>query len=274
MKNPLRKRLLPELKGELGKYLALFVMFTLFIGLISGFLVADGSMIKAYNEGFTKYNIEDGHFRTDKPLNKAQRKNITELGVTIYDLLYVEERMTNDSNMRIYPDRSEVNLVCLMEGELPTGTDEIAVDRMYADNNKLVVGDTLENEEGRIYKISGLVALPDYSCLYEKNSDTMFDAQKFGVAIVSPDAFAGYRSELLYHNYAWKYDDPPQDEKEAKDQNAEFLKEVNDIIHLKDFLARQDNLAITFTGTDMGGDRAMMMILLYMFIGIMAFVFA
>lgn len=274
MKNPLRKRLLPELKGELGKYLALFVMFTLFIGLISGFLVADGSMIKAYNEGFTKYNIEDGHFRTDKPLNKAQRKNITELGVTIYDLLYVEERMTNDSNMRIYPDRSEVNLVCLMEGELPTGTDEIAIDRMYADNNKLVVGDTLENEEGRIYKISGLVALPDYSCLYEKNSDTMFDAQKFGVAIVSPDTFAGYRSELLYNNYAWKYDDPPQDEKEAKDQNAEFLKEVNDIIHLKDFLARQDNLAITFTGTDMGGDRAMMMILLYMFIGIMAFVFA
>ena len=32
------------------------------IGLISGFLVADGSMIKAYNDSFDKYNIEDGHF--------------------------------------------------------------------------------------------------------------------------------------------------------------------------------------------------------------------
>lgn len=35
------------------------------IGMVSGFLVADGSMIQAYNEGFEKYNIEDGNFRTE-----------------------------------------------------------------------------------------------------------------------------------------------------------------------------------------------------------------
>lgn len=274
MKNPLRKRLLPELKSELGKYLALFIMFTLFIGLISGFLVADGSMIKAYNEGFTKYKIEDGHFRTDKALNKAQRKSIDELGVTIYELSYVEEMMTNDSKMRIYPNRTEVNLVCLMEGELPQDSDEMAIDRMYADNNDLKVGDTLDNENGRVYTITGLIALPDYSCLYENNSDTMFDAQKFGVAVVSRETFATYNVGSLYHNYAWIYDDPPVGDLEERDRNEEFLTDLNDIIHLKDFLAKRDNLAITFTGTDMGGDRAMMMLLLYIFIVIMAFVFA
>ena len=56
MKNPLRKRLPRELKGELGKYLVVFILMVLTIGMVSGFLVADGSMIVAYNDGFDKYN--------------------------------------------------------------------------------------------------------------------------------------------------------------------------------------------------------------------------
>ena len=35
------------------------------IGMVSGFLVADGSMIVAYNDGFDKYNIEN-EFRTNQ----------------------------------------------------------------------------------------------------------------------------------------------------------------------------------------------------------------
>ena len=57
MKNPLRKRIPRELKGEFGKYLVVFLLMVLTIGFVSGFLVADGSMLKAYNESFDKYNI-------------------------------------------------------------------------------------------------------------------------------------------------------------------------------------------------------------------------
>ena len=64
MKNPLRKRIPRELKSEIGKYLVIFLLMLGTIGVVSGFLVADGSMIKAYNESFEKYNIEDGNFRT------------------------------------------------------------------------------------------------------------------------------------------------------------------------------------------------------------------
>lgn len=49
MKNPLRKRLPRELKTEFGKYLVIFLLLVATIGLVSGFLVADGSMIIAYN---------------------------------------------------------------------------------------------------------------------------------------------------------------------------------------------------------------------------------
>ena len=57
MKNPLRKRLPRELKSEFGKYLVVFLLMVATIGMVSGFLVADGSMIIAYDQSFSKYNI-------------------------------------------------------------------------------------------------------------------------------------------------------------------------------------------------------------------------
>ena len=57
MKNPLNKRLPRELKSEFGKYLVLFIFLAGMIALVSGFLVADGSMLKAYEQSFEKYNI-------------------------------------------------------------------------------------------------------------------------------------------------------------------------------------------------------------------------
>ena len=89
------------------------------IGFVSGFLVADGSMITAYNEGFEKYNIEDGNFRTAEQIYKTQMEEIEKLGVKLYDNFYLEEPLDNGSTMRIFKNREEINKVCLMDGELP-----------------------------------------------------------------------------------------------------------------------------------------------------------
>ena len=148
MKNPLRKRLPRELKTEFGKYLVIFLLLVATIGLVSGFLVADGSMIIAYNEGFEKYNVENGDFLLEKRANKAQMKAIEAAGETLYENFYTEEALTNESTMRIFKSRQEVNTVCLMKGELPAQADEIAIDRMYADNNSLDIGDTIESADG------------------------------------------------------------------------------------------------------------------------------
>ena len=103
MKNPLNKRMLRELRSEMGKYAVIAILLIATIGFVSGFLVAGSSMIAAYNEGFEKYNIEDGHFRVEKQLNRAQLKAITGAGVTLYDLHYRETAMENGSTLRIYP---------------------------------------------------------------------------------------------------------------------------------------------------------------------------
>ena len=51
-KNPLMKRIPRELRKDLGKYIALFLFMAMMIGFVSGFIVADGSMIHAYNDSF------------------------------------------------------------------------------------------------------------------------------------------------------------------------------------------------------------------------------
>ena len=272
MKNPLRKRLLRELKSEFGKYLVIFLLLAGTISLVSGFLVADGSMIIAYNEGFEKYNIEDGNFRLGEKANKAQLKAIQELGVTVYDLFYAEEALTNGSTLRIYSNRDQVDLVCLMDGAMPTGTDEIAIDRMYADNNGLTIGDRLESG-ARSWNITGLVALPDYSCLFSDNNDSMFDAVKFGVAIVTPEMFANFSKDELYWNYAWKYDVSQEEGEPEQDAAEDLMQGILNEADLENFVPAYQNQAIQFTGDDMGSDQAMMVILLYIVILIMAFVF-
>lgn len=274
MKNPLRKRLPRELKGELGKYLVVFILMVLTIGMVSGFLVADGSMIVAYNDGFDKYNIENGNFRTNQQIYKSQKEEIQNLGIKLYENFYIEELLDNGSTMRFFKNRTEINGVCLMQGEFPKATGEIAIDRMYADNNELKVGDTLKIQRGKqTWKVTGLVALSDYSCLFQNNNDSMFDSVKFGVSVVTPEEFDTLDQDKLQYNYSWIYDKQPKTEKEEKEVSEELMENIGEIITLEAFVPRYLNQAITFTGEDMGSDKAMMIILLYIVIVIMAFVF-
>ena len=183
MKNPLIKRLPRELKGEIGKYIVLFLFITMMIGIVSGFLVAAGSMATAYDESFEKYNIEQGNFEL---LQKADDETIKKIEdgkekVKVYENFYIErETKEVDSTVRIFKNRKDIDKICVMEGELPTTDDEIAIDRMYAVNNDYKVGDNITLGDKKL-KITGYVALSDYSALYSNPSDTMFDSVKFGL---------------------------------------------------------------------------------------------
>ena len=272
MKSPLRKRILRELKGEIGKYLVVFILMVATIGMVSGFLVADGSMIQAYDEGFEKYNIEDGNFRTGERLYRGQRETIEEEGVKIYENYYIEDSLSNGSTMRFFKNRTEVDKVCLMDGELPSETGEIAIDRMYADNNSLKTGDTLDDGT-KSWTITGLVALSDYSCLFQNNNDSMFDAVKFGVGVVTDEEFDSLDQDKLQYNYAWTYNEKPQTELEEKNVSEDLMKAMGKVVTLENFVPQYQNQAIIFTGDDMGSDKAMMIMLLYIIIVIMAFVF-
>lgn len=278
MKNPLNKRLPKELIQDFGKYLVIFVFMAGLISLVSGFLVADGSMIKTYNESFEKYNIEDGNIELLKPMNNAYKSTLEDEDLTLYDNFYIEEPTKEvDSTLRIFANREEVNKACLMSGDFPTKENEIAIDRMYAQNNELSINDTLTLDDKK-FTITGLIALSDYSALFSNNSDMMFDSIKFGVAIVTKDGFNSFSKNNLHYDYSWKYNTPPTDDTDATNKANDILKELylNDDVDMDlmlNFTPQYSNQAIHFTGDDMGGDRAMFIVLLYIVTIIIAFVF-
>lgn len=272
-KDPLKKRYLRELKEDIGKYLVIFLLLLLSISEVSGYLVANDSMVASYNESFEKYNIEDGNFSTENKLNLDSRKYIEELGVRLNEIFYSERQFDNGNTLRIFKDRTDMDKVCLMEGQMPSATDEIAIDRMHADNNDINIGDILTSE-GRTWKVTGLVALSDYSALFSSNNDTMFDAIKFGVAIVTDEEFDSFDNDTITWHYAWQYDTRPATDAEKKAAADEFLAGLNDRAEITDYIPEYLNQAIIYAGTDLTGDRVFMVVFLYIIIVIIAFVFA
>ena len=159
MKSVLRKRFKRELTHEFGKYAVIFLFLAGVIGFVSGFLVSSDSMLKTYHEGKEKYQLEDGNFTltnaaADTVLSAVEKENLK-----VYEKLYLREN-TDDftSHLRIYKNRTEGDLVCLMSGKMPAAVQEIALDRMYATYNKVKVGDIIKIS-GKELKVSGFVVI-------------------------------------------------------------------------------------------------------------------
>ncbi len=293
MRNPLYKRIPRELRGDLGKYLAMFLFMILFVSMISGFLITDTSFVRVYDKSFRENKIEDGHFSftTEAPaevLAALEEKG----GVSIYPYFYFEENLDGtEKNIRVYSTEREMNLVGVLSGALPVAADEIALDRMFAENNNIAVGDRVMLA-GRELRVSGYINSPDYSSLFEKSNDMMFDSINFSVAVMTPEGFESMNSVHLTYNYVWQYPEfIEREEKElakeksdaliavAKDvllaYNAKaFAEGATGLLTLNEYLPRYLNQAIDFVGEDMGGDKILFVTMDYILTVVLAFVFA
>lgn len=230
MHNPLNKRFKRDLRSDAGKYVAIFLFIVFFIGAASGFMVADNSVTAQFKTTAEECNIEDGHLAFNvKPSKEVLSKIESQNDLKLYDLSYKEETVKKDKTLRIYKVRNEVNKECLMSGEMPTKDSEIAVDRMFADNNKITVGDSLKIK-GKKYAVSGLIALPDYSALFKSNADMMFDAVGFGVAVMTDSGYNAIGNAHETINYAWKYNAPVEDEETENAKSELLMKSLENIL--------------------------------------------
>ncbi len=275
MRNPLVKRLPREIKSDLPKYIIIFMFMVIVIGFVSGFLVASGSMLTAYHESYDKYNIEDGNLELSEIASQDILTNIEKNGLSVYDNYYVEyETAGFDSTVRIFKIRNEINKASVLSGSLPNNTDEIAIDRVYAVNNDIEIGDTL-SLGGKAYEVSGLIALSDYSALYRSPTDMMFDAEKFAVAVVTSEEFDTFDTENVHYSYSWKYDNTPENDEQALKMSESLLESIISLgVVPVNFIPGFSNQAIHFVGNDMGNDRLMFTVFLYIVVAVLAFIMA
>ena len=271
-KNPLNKRIRRELKQDVGKYLALFLFLTLTIGFVSGFLVAGGSMKGAYDDSFEKYTVEDGHFTLAIEIPDTLQEDLEAEEVRIYPLFYKDFELSDTNSVRVYKPRTEVDRICLMEGSMPETDDEIVIDRLYAENNEIAIGDTMRLDD-QTFTVSGFAAFSDYSALFKNNTDMMFNASTFTVACVTDAAFDKLTDDHIKYTYAWVNDDRSLRDTAASEKGDDLKDILAKTGLLTDFVKAGNNQAIVFTGEDIGGDQVMVITMLYIIMAILAFIF-
>jgi putative ABC transport system permease protein len=269
--NPLNKRLKREFKDNLGRYIAIAIMFISTIAIISAFL-AVASSVKNVIENNKKINLlEDGQFTLIDELPVSAENSITALGVRVYKNYYVDMEYGDKTTLRIYTNREEVNLAAIMEGKLPEASDEIAIDRLFAKSNEIYIGDRVNG-----LTIKGFVALADYSALFENNNDILLNTHYFGVGVVTREGFETLEeTEEVMYNYAYRSEKSDLSAKESYDLSNEIVTVLHEKgAEVTELITSYNNQSISFVSNDMGSDVPMMKVLLYIILAVMAFVFA
>lgn len=244
----------------------------------------DEAYPEAYEKAWDKIVEEiDDKYADAEEKYELNDPDFTEVPVKVYENFFrnEEEDYNNDGeaegNIRVYAKNDNVDLACLLDGAFPEKADEIAIDRMHADNVGVKVGDEI-SVSGQRFKVVGLIAYVNYATLHEKSTDMMFDAIKFDVAMVTQEGFDGLH-KTVHYSYTWNYVDTPADEVEQKAKSDDFMKALLTQVvcadkELEDYMPRYANPAINFATDDMGSDKAMGGVLLDILIVIIAFIFA
>ncbi len=284
--SPLTKRFPRELKNNFSKYLGIFLMMIIAISLTSGFLAASGSIQTLIHKMDDTYLIEDARFTTNFEATSselsaaAKAAEATGTGEAhvyqsyCYDVSFASAGAPDGSTARVYQERTSVNLAAYDQGRAPQAANEVAVDRVFAHNADVQVGDTVQ-VDGADFVVSGIMTLPDYSALFEKNSDFVFNAVSFTVATMTPEGFAELGgSHTPTYTYSVRFDDRGLTDASRVNAEKEMTEALSDAgVALTDFIDKDANQGIGYPLDDIEGDSSMWTALMLMLIAIMAFMF-
>ena len=283
----LNKRILRGLKAQWSKNLFLFILLFFMISTTSGMLVSSGSIKTLYYELMSTGVVEDGKILFAFDPTDEILKSIEKTNVKVEKAPYVDAKINkikddkDEKTIRLYTNRKNINLPVINEGNLAKNKNEIAINRLFAENNDLKVGDTItfkkeffkDNKE-RSFKIVGLIATPDYNSSFQKSTDLIFNAIDFGVGLVSDKDKDIFNESKLKYQVSYRFNDRNLSEKETKEKNKEVVNSANISKTVLEQLPKKDNNAISYLIDDMGGDRPMVIVMLCLMVTLIGFIFA
>jgi len=183
----LNARIPRELKAHLGRYLALFFMIVIGMYLV----VSIAGMAETTIQGSDAYNeechLQDGQFTVFTPLSDTQIRNLEE-GKCELEPVFSVDISSEKGTLRLFKQREKINLLKLDEGTAPSSDREIVIMNLYADRNKIHIGDRI-SLAGEEFTVSGIGCIPDYNLPVKSFSDMTADPENFGIAIINNEAY-------------------------------------------------------------------------------------
>lgn len=243
------------------------------IGVVTGFLSVAYSAKELLIKDQISSKVEDGQLALRDRMDVKTKTKLEALGLKVYEQFYTEQSVSRDTMVRVYRKRFDINRATLHEGRMPNKQTEIALDRLFALKNGYSIRDTIRMS-GKSMTITGLISVPDYTSLIQKNSDMMMDPIHFGIAIVTDTGFQTLSTDRMVYSYSYYLDDRELNDFQ-KQKRADDIQEIciREGAVLENLLTAQMNQAISFLPNDMGSDIPMVQTLLYIILMILAFIF-
>ncbi len=217
MQRVLRKRVFRHLRKHLVRYCMLGVMIAMGIFLVVTIVGSGETLTRGTEELARETNLEDGEFEVFVPLTKSEIKHINDMGIDVEEQFFVEYKMENenDGTIRIFSVRKDINKIHLVSGKEPSEKNDIVVEKRYAAEHDLKVGDDIKIADNK-YDISGIGVVSDYDGPFKEISDTSCSSKYFGLVFLTDEAYedvvsSGKAQKSESYHYAYTLNENASD---------------------------------------------------------------
>lgn len=188
MQTLLFRRTLRQLKTNLFRYLALFILIIVAMGIVIGVVGSAESVIRTVDQKAEENGLEDGQFALFVPLTAAQYTAIEEMDITLEACFSLDFSMQDGSTLRLMKNRETINRIEIDSGRLAETAREVVLERLYAAAHSLRAGDSVIIG-GQTFSVCGIGTTADYDLCLQNRADMSADGSVFGTAFVTGAAY-------------------------------------------------------------------------------------
>ena len=207
MNKILIKRVFRNLKNNFVRYFALFLLIVMGMYLVVSMIDSADTVINGVNEKAKINKLEDGEFKVFEKLSKNELSALKDKKIKVEEAFYMDYKLKDDSTIRIFKNRKNINLIDLDKGKLSSSVNEIVIEKRYAKEHNLNLGDKIEIADKK-YKIVGIGSVPDYDAPFKEMSDTSVDSNRFGLGFVNDKEYNTLKKEKKFsktEEYVYSY---------------------------------------------------------------------
>lgn len=223
MNKILSKRLLRDLRTNIGRYAALLLLIVMGIFLVVS-IVGSAEMIIQGTENHKSVNmVEDGQFTVFVPLSDENISELTDDGTQIEPMFSLDLKTKDNETLRMFRNREMIDLIQLDEGELAAKNGEAVIEKGYASAHNIHIGDTVI-AGGTSFTVTGIGSVPDYDMCIANFSDTAVERSSFGLLFTTAEQYDELRSAggLNAEEYTYAY-------RLGNTSNDELMEKIRDI---------------------------------------------
>ena len=118
MNKILARRVFRNLKNNFVRYFALFLLIVMGMYLVVSLIASADTIINGVNEKAKANKLEDGEFKVFEKLSKNELSALKDKEIKVEEAFYMDYKLKDDSTIRIFKNRKNINLIDLDEGKL------------------------------------------------------------------------------------------------------------------------------------------------------------